>query len=115
MGEGVWLQLSKLPPPSPLDSNRLAAYLAPLVSWNQLELYAFRVEAKKRQKEQLASRPPNASIQEAAAAVLREAEEGSGPTNGQRKRVPIRGLKNLEVDVTFNLRLADSLRTCNGQ
>jgi len=61
--------------PVPLDSNRLAAYLAPLVSWNQLELYAFRVEAEKRQKEQLASRPPNASIQEAAAAVLREAEE----------------------------------------
>ena len=109
LGEGVWLQLSESPPADYDALARLADFLGPALRWAGNDLRAAIEESRSQSRaEQLQDRPIDVDglEAEAAAHAARVAEQGSAAHLGKRKTVPIRGLRDVGVDVALNIYLA---------
>jgi hypothetical protein len=119
LGKGVWLQTSEAPPAEPDDLERLAEFLVPLLDWSVSDLQALRAtaQAEWRARTPLAATLEAASLQRSGndaamtphphmAQAAERAPTATGSAHGGPRTVPIRGLREAEVDAAVNIHLA---------
>lgn len=109
VGEGVWLQASVVPPADLGVLERLAAYLAPVLTWTAADLLATEEEDRRAAartramapQQQAGTAPPGGAPPPPAGAPPPAASRAR-----PRRAVPMRVLGDLEVDAGLNLYLA---------